>query len=141
MESSHWRCGSCGARFTSEHPSPRCPKCLKNSLVERAEPTLAAAPVYAEARTRETPETPKTPASFASLAATVAAVGIVLATTWYLRGRSHLVSVELLITMVLGGLPGLALFYAFRALAGRPLLRVLLAAAALVTAAILVTSC
>jgi len=138
MESSHWRGGSCGARFASERPSPRCPKCLKQSLVERAEPTLAAAPVYAEARTRETPETP---ASFASLASTVAAVGIVLATTWYLRGRSHLVNVELLIPMVLGGLPGLALFYGFRALAGLPLLRVLLAAAAVVTAAILVTSC
>jgi len=54
--------------------------------VERAEPTLAAAPVYAEARTRETPETP---ASFASLASTVAAVGIMLATTWYLvAGRT-----------------------------------------------------
>ncbi len=200
MNSSHWRCGSCGARFEDARPSPRCPKCLKQSLVERAEPVEPATPVYAEAPPidpageLEAPEKedrtrgralafatmPAVVAAllssgwtglhvdptvslllavgtapiagwlvardwpgrlFASIASMVAAVGIVLATTWYLRGRSQLVNVELLIPMVLGGLPGPALFFGFRALAGLPLLRVLLAVTAVVAAAILVASC
>jgi DNA-directed RNA polymerase subunit RPC12/RpoP len=201
MESSHWRCGSCGARFAHDDPAPRCPKCLKQSLVERAEPVAPEAPVYAETPTRETQETRETreteqdrargrvllvatmPAVlaamlasgwlgvhvdptvslllavgtapiagwlvakdwagriFASIASMIAAVGIVLATTWYLRGRAHVVNVELLIPMALGGLPGLALFYGFRALAGVPAVRALLGLAAVVAAVVLVASC
>ena len=196
MESSHWRCGSCGARFVHDDPSPRCPKCLKRSLVARAEPLPSAAPVPEVAA-------PSPPAGedaqdrvagralvfaampaliaafmvsgwfgfhvdpivalllavgtapiagwmvakeltgrvFASVASMIAAVGIVIATTWYIRGRQHLVNVELLLPMALGGLPGLALFYAFRALAPIPLVRALLALAAVALAVLLVTSC
>jgi hypothetical protein len=195
MESSHWRCGSCNARFVDEAPSPRCPKCLKRSLIAPAEPV--APPVYEEAVERvqepSAEEQDKTagralvfatmPALiaaflvsgwfgfrvdpmiallvavgtapiagwlvakslgervFASIASMIAAVGIVIATTWYIRDRRHLVNLELLLPMIIGGLPGLVVFYAFRATANVPVLRALLAFAAIVAAVVLVTSC
>ena len=78
---------------------------------------------------------------FASIASMIAAVGIVLATTWYLRGRSHVMNVELLIPMLGGAAPGLVLFYGFRALASVPTLRGLLAVGAIVVATVVVVSC
>lgn len=198
MESAHFRCGSCGARFVDDAPSPRCPKCLKQSLVtadpqpqplsleqravenekETPEPTDAADPRAGRAMafatappvlaallvsgwlgTRADPTIALllaigaapiagfmvskewTGRIFASVASMIAAVGIVLATAWYLRGRSHVVNVELLIPMLGGGLPGIALFYGFRALAGVPTLRVVLAVGAIVVATAVVVSC
>ena len=196
MEPTHWSCGSCGARFVDDAPSPRCPKCLKQSLVTRAEP-MVARPVAHAAPAATTPEQHEAadrnagralafatmPALlaaflvsgwlgtrtdppialllaigaapiagfmaakdwpgriFASIASMIAAVGIVLATTGYIRGRSHLLNVELLLPMALGGAPGLALFYGFRALASVPTLRVVLAVGAIAVATVVVVSC
>ena len=159
MESAHWSCGSCLARFVDDAPSPRCPKCLKHSLVTRAEPVAATPVVYAAptaAPVREPNEAEDPGAApitgflvakgwpgriFASIASMIASVGVVLATTWYIRSRANLVNVELLIPMVLGVLPGLALHHALRALAPIPLLRALVAGGAVAAAAIVVASC
>ncbi len=197
MESAHWSCGSCLARFVDDAPSPRCPKCLKHSLVTRAEPVAATPVVYAAptaAPVREPNEAEDPGAGrallfaaappvlaallvsgwlaarvdptialllavgaapitgflvakgwpgriFASIASMIASVGVVLATTWYIRSRANLVNVELLIPMVLGVLPGLALHHALRALAPIPLLRALVAGGAVAAAAIVVASC
>jgi len=59
----------------------------------------------------------------------------------HVRDRQPMVNLELLLPMLVGGFPGLALFYAFRALAPAPLLRRILAIVAVGAAAILVTTC
>lgn len=201
MESSPWRCGSCEARFVDASPSPRCPKCLKRSLVERADP--APVPVFSQGAA-DAPSEPVLSAEerdkqekvagrallfatmpaviaaflvsgwfgfrvdpmiallfavgtapiagwlvakslgdriFASIAAMIGAVGIVIATTWYIHDRRHMVNIELFLPMLVGGFPGLALFYAFRALAPAPLARRILAAVAVLAAVALVATC
>ena len=200
VDDSRWRCGSCEARFVlaadGQTESPRCPKCLKRSLVVRDEAahTLSLAEVVP-------PSVPEIGAEqqdklagrallfatmpaiiaaflvsgwfgfrvdpmiallfavgtapiagwlvarnlsdriFASIAAMIGAVGIIIATTWYIRDRQHMVNVELLLPMLVGGFPGLALYYAFRALAPVPLARKLLAVVAVLGAAALITTC
>ena len=78
---------------------------------------------------------------FASIAAMIGAVGIIIATTSYIRGRQHMVNVELLLPMLVGGFPGLIHYYALCALARVPFARRLLAVVAVLGAAVLVTTC
>lgn len=191
MESLPWRCGSCGAQFLSEDAAPRCPKCLKQSLVARHEPAPVPEPAWVPRREPEAPPEPdRAPGAtlflacvpavviallvsgwlgrpldpllaivfavvtaplagwigargvgnriHASVAAMIGSVGIVVANAYYLRGRPHLVNVELLLPMVIGALPGAALFVALRALEERPLVRALLALAATAATAFVV---
>jgi len=75
-------------------------------------------------------------------AGVVAAAGVVLATLLYFRDREPYVNYEVLIPVLLGGLPGLGVLLVLHLLRGRPRVRavaggLLLAAAGLVTAQLL----
>jgi hypothetical protein len=78
---------------------------------------------------------------FSGLAAAVGSAGIVSATSGYIESRGHMLGLELLVPILLGGLPGLALFFGFRALTPRPLARTLTALAASVASVALAAAC
>ena len=79
---------------------------------------------------------------FSTLAAMVGGAGVVSATSGYIEIRRHLMtSVELLVPILLGGLPGLGLFLALRALAPKPLPRVVVAFVASALSVALVAAC
>lgn len=65
---------------------------------------------------------------FSAIAAMIGGLGVAVATLWFVgfRGR-EMGNVELLLPIAVGGLPGLAAFYAFRALEPQPLARTLVA--------------
>jgi hypothetical protein len=78
---------------------------------------------------------------FSTLAAMVGCAGIVNATSGYIESRGRMLGLELLVPILLGGLPGIALFFAFRALTPRPLARTLTALAASVATITLAAAC
>ncbi|MDB4943019.1 MAG: hypothetical protein JWP97_2553 [Labilithrix sp.] len=83
MESSPWRCGSCGARFTSPDPAPRCPKCLKQSLVARDDAETPPAPVYLPAPAPEPEPVDPKPGATVFLACVPALVVALLSSGWF----------------------------------------------------------
>ena len=79
---------------------------------------------------------------FSTLAAMIGGAGIVAATSGYIETRRQLMmSVELLVPLLLGGLPGLASFFVFRKLAPKPLARVVVAFVASALSVALVAAC
>lgn len=79
---------------------------------------------------------------FSTLAAMIGGAGVLSATSAYIESRRHLMmGVELLVPILLGGVPGLALFFVFRALAPKPLPRVIVAFVASALSVALVAAC
>ena len=57
---------------------------------------------------------------FQTLAGVIFSFGVVIGTVWYLKGRSSVWNLELLLPMALGGLPGVVAYFLFRRLEQKP---------------------